>query len=579
MKTLITIILNLLVLLDLFAQESSSPNYLEMRTPLLEQLYAESKQLKQNGTVEQLKANRLAIKNAWADVDPAIADLYKPLPKNFGDQEPMPFPVYSEHSSPNSQTPEWGNDILIWDDWVDGVDMEVAYNGDIYIAFLYSDGIPNGGDEDIIRIYRSTDNGQSFFLVYIFGVFAVYEKFEMQLFTSVISTDFLTITTLSESNFLQVNRYNLSNGSFDFTTIGGGIQNFAVTQTTGGTHAQQLLVLYNKTSDGDTYSARSSVGSYGFDWIDEVNMGNMMGNSGMDIDYGFLGATYAVMINDIWGDIHGRANDDDADPTSWTSIENIEDGLVTESANPRIIATRNTINNDNVLIVCSSRPVGSTDGYHGAYYKRENGNDYGAKQIYLSPDPDDWTVGPFDVYRGRALASSNTLHVSAVLNEISGSGDDAIVYRTYDGDDFGPFNNMNDDDVIDDFYGAIAETIDRHICSAFAGGTGRGHTLYYDAENNTVGLEETLEQQGYTLSQNHPNPVSNETTFRFSLPKSTEVSLTVRDITGRQIDQLVNAFKSQGDHIIHWQANVAPGIYFYSMHIDGEQITRKMIVQ
>ncbi len=82
-----------------------------------------------------------------------------------------------------------------------------------------------------------------------------------------------------------------------------------------------------------------------------------------------------------------------------------------------------------------------------------------------------------------------------------------------------------------------------------------------------------------SLHQNYPNPFNPVTTITFGLPITSQVSLTVYDITGRKIAALVEKKIPAGIHQVSWDASrFASGIYFYQLQADGVRITRKMIL-
>ena len=83
----------------------------------------------------------------------------------------------------------------------------------------------------------------------------------------------------------------------------------------------------------------------------------------------------------------------------------------------------------------------------------------------------------------------------------------------------------------------------------------------------------------YELSQNYPNPFNPNTTIRFSIRESGQVKLTVYNILGQKVNELVNRKMKAGKYEIQFQGgNLASGIYFY--RIEAEQFieARKMIL-
>lgn len=67
---------------------------------------------------------------------------------------------------------------------------------------------------------------------------------------------------------------------------------------------------------------------------------------------------------------------------------------------------------------------------------------------------------------------------------------------------------------------------------------------------------------GYSLMQNYPNPFNPKTTIEYSIQKSSFVQLTVYDILGREVIQLVDGFKPAGTHkVIFDGSNLSSSIY------------------
>jgi photosystem II stability/assembly factor-like uncharacterized protein len=83
----------------------------------------------------------------------------------------------------------------------------------------------------------------------------------------------------------------------------------------------------------------------------------------------------------------------------------------------------------------------------------------------------------------------------------------------------------------------------------------------------------------FELSQNYPNPFNPVTTIRFSLPQSGNVKLTVFNILGEEVTQLVNGFKEAGVHAINFNAeNFNSGLFIYKMEANGFVQSRKMLL-
>lgn len=81
----------------------------------------------------------------------------------------------------------------------------------------------------------------------------------------------------------------------------------------------------------------------------------------------------------------------------------------------------------------------------------------------------------------------------------------------------------------------------------------------------------------YALYQSRPNPARGDATIAFDLPKSSEVSLTVYDVSGRKVATLVNGKLVAGTHE-RTVSELARGVYVYRLETEGYTAARKMVI-
>ena len=82
----------------------------------------------------------------------------------------------------------------------------------------------------------------------------------------------------------------------------------------------------------------------------------------------------------------------------------------------------------------------------------------------------------------------------------------------------------------------------------------------------------------HTLLQNYPNPFNNSTAIEFSLKEQGKVSLKVYNHSGQEVASLVNGQMAAGSHKVLWApAELASGIYFYTISMNGFEQTRKIL--
>ncbi|MBD3170161.1 MAG: T9SS type A sorting domain-containing protein [candidate division Zixibacteria bacterium] len=94
--------------------------------------------------------------------------------------------------------------------------------------------------------------------------------------------------------------------------------------------------------------------------------------------------------------------------------------------------------------------------------------------------------------------------------------------------------------------------------------------------SNWIGAEGELPSE-VSLFNNYPNPFNAQTTIKFDIPESGNVSLKVYNISGQEVETLVDGKMDAGQHSISWDAsNYASGVYFYKLQTGDNVITKKM---
>jgi hypothetical protein len=98
--------------------------------------------------------------------------------------------------------------------------------------------------------------------------------------------------------------------------------------------------------------------------------------------------------------------------------------------------------------------------------------------------------------------------------------------------------------------------------------------------NDDVIIQPTL----CKLYQNYPNPFNPETTISYQLPENGKVELTIYNLKGQKVKQLVSDQLSAGQHSVVWNGKddngkpVSSGIYFYKLKSGNFEKTKKMIL-
>ena len=88
----------------------------------------------------------------------------------------------------------------------------------------------------------------------------------------------------------------------------------------------------------------------------------------------------------------------------------------------------------------------------------------------------------------------------------------------------------------------------------------------------------------FSLSQNYPNPFNPNTSFRFTLAKSSKVKIEIFNIVGQRVRTLVDEDMKAGAYVAEWDGqddkgvSVSSGIYFYRMQAADFSEMKKMLL-
>ncbi|NOX90638.1 MAG: T9SS type A sorting domain-containing protein [Calditrichaeota bacterium] len=95
-----------------------------------------------------------------------------------------------------------------------------------------------------------------------------------------------------------------------------------------------------------------------------------------------------------------------------------------------------------------------------------------------------------------------------------------------------------------------------------------------------TGIDElTLFPQKYELSQNFPNPFNPVTQIKFSIPKTSRVTLTVYNALGQKMVDILDKEFKPGFYDVKWNSSgFASGVYFYRLRSKDFVSTKKMIL-
>jgi len=100
----------------------------------------------------------------------------------------------------------------------------------------------------------------------------------------------------------------------------------------------------------------------------------------------------------------------------------------------------------------------------------------------------------------------------------------------------------------------------------------------YQPINSVIPISNLI-PNSFSLMQNYPNPFNPKTKIKFDVVRLGEVKIIVYDVTGREIQTLVNESLKPGTYETSFDGSTLnSGVYFYKLITDGFTETKKMLL-
>ena len=105
-----------------------------------------------------------------------------------------------------------------------------------------------------------------------------------------------------------------------------------------------------------------------------------------------------------------------------------------------------------------------------------------------------------------------------------------------------------------------------------------------DCESQVLSIQDNHVINSFLIQQNYPNPFNPITNIIYNIPEDGFVKITVFDILGNVINQLVNEVQNSGYKTVKWDATnnkgqpVSAGVYLYTIEAGEFRQTKKMIL-
>jgi hypothetical protein len=120
----------------------------------------------------------------------------------------------------------------------------------------------------------------------------------------------------------------------------------------------------------------------------------------------------------------------------------------------------------------------------------------------------------------------------------------------------------------------------------YSSGVPEVRTVYPEMEKTEVNIsgDGSALPTVYGLSQNFPNPFNPATEIKYAIPEAGPVKISVFNILGQNVRDLVDDQKQAGAYSVVWDgkdnygSSVASGVYFYRIKANNFSDTKKMVL-
>ena len=103
--------------------------------------------------------------------------------------------------------------------------------------------------------------------------------------------------------------------------------------------------------------------------------------------------------------------------------------------------------------------------------------------------------------------------------------------------------------------------------------------FYYNVDPTVAIADENILPRKFNLVQNFPNPFYPVTSIQYSLKHDGHIRLSVYNLKGKEVAELMNETVSAGNHQVMFNGNHLPsGVYFYRLETNNGSLTKKMLL-
>lgn len=513
-----------------------------------------------NENWEEYYSLREQIKEAWQQINPEVAALYRTTNSLSVDASVEVAPKVDENTT-GMENPVWGDDLLVHTGNAADISLVVNRGDSLFLAAL-------NNTAGHVSIYVSADGGLTWSVYTNISVepSSKIELLDYDGFEGSTGPSYLLLFTLYDSGTLWCTRFTTPLDYVNSQVVTDDCTDFAVDRNYPGTN-YRCFVLYD--SADTQYHKRSDPASYATLWQDPFQIFSC---EDPGIAYGLNGSLYLTYIGRSSGNLYLLKNYNFGDPAGFVNQHTVETGSTDTTFAPAIIASRHDTSSQTVVAVYEWLNNGRRDL---RTTRKVGGSGWSTPSNWSSAlDRDNKNIELFS----RKMNDNDQFQAVFTRTGLNNINPRAIRYRKYSSGNWNSSIEVSGTGPTGLQSASVVETNTGLAAYAYAGINNTD--VYFDKEDWVTGIT-TAENipEVFSLEQNYPNPFNPATTIRFNVPEQTHVSLKIFNSIGQEVSSLFNGVITAGTHEINFDASkLSSGIYFYQIQTESFKSTKKMIL-
>lgn len=124
-----------------------------------------------------------------------------------------------------------------------------------------------------------------------------------------------------------------------------------------------------------------------------------------------------------------------------------------------------------------------------------------------------------------------------------------------------------------------AEVYIDNVRMQFGTGSSPSFEIWDSFGDSLTGVDDENVLHEFTLHQNYPNPFNPSTTISYEIPRSSNVTVSIYNILGQKMYDLVDMYQTSGTYSITFDAaDISSGIYIYTLKAGDMVASRRMLL-